>query len=100
MASNAPINGYVMAGGASTRFGFDKARAELNGEIMLVRMCKVLTEVTGSASVVAPVGRYLEFGERIVDDRWPGQGPVVGLLHALMHARARMPEPASCGTGG
>ncbi|PYT67229.1 MAG: hypothetical protein DMG39_24710 [Acidobacteria bacterium] len=96
MASNAPINGYVMAGGASTRFGFDKARAELNGEIMLVRMCKVLTEVTGSASVVAPFGRYREFGERIVDDRWPGQGPLGGILTALMHARARNHEHAWC----
>ena len=50
--------GYVMAGGASTRFGFDKARAELNGETMLGRMCALLKDATGSVGVVAPFGRY------------------------------------------
>jgi molybdenum cofactor guanylyltransferase len=90
------INGYVMAGGASTRFGFDKARAELNGEAMLARMCKSVKDVTGSASIVAPFGRYAEFGERLVDDHWPGEGPLGGIISALMDAHTRNHEPAWC----
>jgi molybdenum cofactor guanylyltransferase len=86
---NGALYGYVMAGGGSTRFGFDKARAELNGETMLVRMCKLVRDVTESVSVVAPFGRYVEFGERIVDDRWPGEGPLGGIITALMDAHAR-----------
>lgn len=83
------LAGYVMAGGASTRFGFDKARAELNGQTMLARMCGLLRDVTRSVSVVAAFGRYTESGERIVDDHWPGEGPLGGIITALMDAHAR-----------
>lgn len=91
---NVTINGYVMAGGASTRFGFDKARAELNGETMLVRMSKLLKDVTGSVSIVAPWGRYAEFGERRVDDHWPGEGPLGGIISALKDAHTTNREHA------
>jgi molybdenum cofactor guanylyltransferase len=88
--------GYVLAGGASTRFGFDKARAELNGETMLARMCKLVKEATGSLSVVAPFDRYAEFPERMVDDRWPGQGPLGGIITALMDAYAQNHHQVWC----
>lgn len=78
-----------MAGGGSTRFGFDKARAELNGETMLARMCELIRHVTGSVSVVAPSGRYAEFGGRVVEDRWPGEGPLGGIITALMDAHTQ-----------
>jgi molybdopterin-guanine dinucleotide biosynthesis protein A len=90
------LTGYVMAGGASTRFGFDKARAELNGETMLARMCKLLEDVTGCVSIVAPSGRYRESGERLVDDHWPGEGPLGGIISALMDARARSHDEGWC----
>jgi molybdenum cofactor guanylyltransferase len=90
------VHGYVMAGGASTRFGFDKARAELNGQTMLVRMCRLVRDVTGSVSVVAPFGRYAEFCERVVDDRWPGEGPLGGILTALMDANTRNHQHGWC----
>ena len=89
-------SGYVMAGGGSTRFGFDKARAELNGETMLARMCALLKNVTGVVSVVAPIGRYADSGERIVEDHWPGEGPLGGIITALMDARAQTHEDTWC----
>lgn len=96
MVNKLAVAGYVMAGGASTRFGFDKARAELGGESMLVRMCKLVSEVTGVASVVAPPGRYAEFGERIVGDHWPGEGPLGGIITALMDAHAQNHQNVWC----
>jgi len=88
--------GYVMAGGGSTRFGFDKARAELNGQTMLARMCGLVKEATGSVSVVAGSGRYAEFGERIVEDHWPGEGPLGGIITALMDAHAQNHQHRWC----
>ena len=85
-----------MAGGASARFGFDKARAELHGKTMLVRMCQLVRDAVGSVSVVAPLGRYSEFGERIVEDHWPGQGPLGGIITALMDARAQDHQHTWC----
>ena len=90
------IDGYVMAGGASTRFGLDKARTELNGETMLARTCRLVRGATGSVSIVAPFGRYAEFGERLVNDRWPGEGPLGGIISALMDAQTRNDEQAWC----
>ena len=85
-----------MAGGASTRFGFDKARVELNGQTMLRRMCQLLKDATGSANVVAPFGRYTESDERVVEDHWPGEGPLGGIITALMDAHARNHQPTWC----
>jgi molybdenum cofactor guanylyltransferase len=76
--------GYVMAGGASERFGFDKARAELSGETMLQRMGRLVASAAGSVKVVAPADRYNDFDFWIVEDLWPGQGPLGGIITALM----------------
>lgn len=61
---------------------------------MLMRMCTLLKGVAGSVSVVAPSGRYAEFGEPIVEDRWPGEGPLGGIITALMDAHAQLHEHA------
>jgi molybdopterin-guanine dinucleotide biosynthesis protein A len=84
ISPTAVLAGYVMAGGASTRFGFDKARAELCGNTLLARMCGLVQEVTGSVSVVAPPRRYGEFDVWLVEDLWPGHGPLGGIITALM----------------
>jgi molybdenum cofactor guanylyltransferase len=75
-----------MAGGASSRFGSDKALAELGGKPMLLRMAELVEKVTGSVAVVAPQGRYANFGIPVVADRWPGAGPLGGIATALLHA--------------
>lgn len=83
---SARVHGYVLAGGASSRFGVDKAVAELGGRAMLARMCDVVAQVAESVSVVAPAGRYEEFGVHTVSEPWPGQGPLGGIIGALMDA--------------
>jgi len=79
--------GYVMAGGGSTRFGEDKARVTLAGKPMLQRMYDLLSNVTGDAYIVAPRGRYDDSGLHSIEDRWPGQGPLGGIITALLHRR-------------
>lgn len=76
-----------MAGGGSTRFGEDKARVMLAGKPMLLRMFELLSAVTGNACVVAPPGRYEDLGLPLIADRWPGQGPLGGIVTALLHTR-------------
>jgi molybdopterin-guanine dinucleotide biosynthesis protein A len=81
------IAGYVLAGGASRRFGEDKALAVLGPERMLTRMCKLLASVADGGAVVCPPGRYetslvLENLPKVAD-RWPGEGPLGGILTAL-----------------
>src|SRR6266481_8818395 len=88
------IAGYVLAGGGSTRFGQDKALVEFDGKPMLVRMVELLRGATKSTRVVAVRGKYEAFGVELVEDRWPGEGPLGGIITALEDAAgtARRPE--------
>ena len=74
--------GVVLAGGASTRMGRDKALLELDGETLLASTARRLGEVCDEV-LIADAGRNLLPGS--VPDG-PGQGPVAGILGA---ARAR-----------
>jgi molybdopterin-guanine dinucleotide biosynthesis protein A len=77
------IVGYVLAGGGSTRFGRDKALAEMDGEPMLARMRELLSGVASKVRVVAAPGKYASLGIESVADRWPGEGPLGGIITAL-----------------
>ncbi|HKT46559.1 MAG TPA: molybdenum cofactor guanylyltransferase [Candidatus Acidoferrales bacterium] len=90
------LRGYVMAGGASSRFGFDKAQADFDGQPMLSRICALLSEVAQSVSIVAPPGRYERLGFRTLTESSPGQGPLGGIVAALRDARAHDPADSWC----
>jgi len=79
-----PAVGYVLAGGASSRFGKDKALADLGGKAVLERTLEFLRESgVHEAIVVGPKAKYGTFGARCVKDRWPGEGPLGGIITAL-----------------
>ena len=76
-------HGFVQAGGGSTRFGSDKALAELAGKSMLQRTSELLAGVCHDVTIVAPEGKYPKAMSPVLADRWPGQGPLGGILTAL-----------------
>jgi len=85
--------GYVLAGGASRRFGADKALVELGAKAMLARMLEVIGSGTAVGEGVACdtflIGRaekYERFGAPCIEDCWPGEGPLGGIVTALLHA--------------
>jgi len=77
------VAGYVLAGGGSTRFGRDKALVEVGGTPMLERMIELLRGVTKQVKIVAVPGKYVAFGAEVIEDRWPGEGPLGGIITAL-----------------
>ena len=75
---------YILAGGKSSRFGSDKARAELHGEPLLQRIVRVLKPAAKRFTAVADVpGKYNDLGVRTIADEQPNLGPMGGLLTAL-----------------
>jgi molybdopterin-guanine dinucleotide biosynthesis protein A len=83
--------GYVLAGGASQRFGSDKALANFGGETLLAKMCKCVEAAAGNVSIVAPGARYADLPHEIIEDRWPGEGPLGGIVTALQTTQSLSP---------
>jgi len=77
------FHGFVQAGGGSTRFGTDKALVRLegkrcsNGPANCWRVCAM------TFTIVAAAGKYADAPWPVIADRWPGQGPLGGILTAL-----------------
>ncbi len=78
------ILGAVLAGGQSTRFGSDKALAELGGRTLLSRAVETLE---GLCDAVVVIGRETAPAPTLPD--WPraGMGPLGGIAAALHHAQ-------------
>jgi len=91
--SEVGIAGYILVGGGSTRFGRDKALVEFDGQPMLARMMKLMSGVMKDLKLVAVPEKYVEFGAQLVADRWPGQGPLGGIITALEDAAASAARP-------
>lgn len=78
------ILGCVLAGGRSTRFGSDKALAELDGHTLLARAVDTLA---GWCEHVVVAGRETAPAPTLPDWPRPGMGPLGGIAAALHHAR-------------
>ena len=83
ISSTSAVAGYVLGGGASSRFGANKALARFGDQPMLLCMCGLIKDVTGSVSVVASPRSYSEFDVSITEDLWPGEGPLGGIITAM-----------------
>jgi molybdopterin-guanine dinucleotide biosynthesis protein A len=86
------ILGYVQAGGASTRFGRDKALVGFGGRTMLAQTTGLLASVCREVIIVAAAGKYPDALVPLLADRWPGQGPLGGILTALQSSALRGAE--------
>lgn len=83
-ASQLPV--YILAGGQSSRFGSDKARAIVNGQCVMAGLVSSLKEETESVWVVADrCDRYADLGFDSIVDRRAAAGPLAGLETALQH---------------
>ncbi len=60
---------------------------EFAGKPLLARMVELLRCTAKNARIVAAGGKYAEFGAEIVEDRRPGEGPLGGIVTALLHTQ-------------
>lgn len=95
LRKRARIIGIVLAGGLSSRMGYDKALVRLSGgenPDILARTVTLLQDICGRAIVV---GRQQE-GYACVPDLAPGHGPVGGIATALEHCQGAACLVLSC----
>jgi molybdenum cofactor guanylyltransferase len=86
------VLGYLQAGGGSSRFGRDKALVKIGGRTMLARTTELIASVCSEAFIVAAEGEYAGAAAKVLADRWPGEGPLGGILTALQASELRGSE--------
>ena len=89
--------GYILVGGASSRFGKDKALVEFNGTTMIERMRSLLMGICmPEIYLVGDPQKYSTVGVPCIADKWPGEGPLGGILTALLHTKTRRRARIAC----
>lgn len=84
------VAGVVLSGGASRRMGRTKATIDVDGRAMADRVLDALAGVSSDPLILVG-GDPAELGDLrapVVADRYPGEGPVGGVLTALDHLAA------------
>lgn len=86
------VTGFVLAGGASSRMGRDKAQLPVGRQTLLERVLRRLRPHVDRLVVVGRPNqvdafRRLPSVEEIVVDAEPGQGPLMGIYTGLTHTQ-------------
>jgi molybdopterin-guanine dinucleotide biosynthesis protein A len=90
------ISGFVLAGGASRRMGFDKAQLLFGSERMVDRQIRLLRAICRSVSIIGPPDRFANAGIQVYEDDIPGKGPLGGIHTGLRRARTEFSLFVSC----
>lgn len=82
------IDGFVTAGGRSSRMGRDKSWLELGGRPMIERVIAALGPVASRISIIANSGEYSRLGLPVFADVNIGIGPLEAIRVAMANSRA------------
>lgn len=80
------INGYILAGGKSSRMGTDKGLMILRGKPIVQYVLEQLKLTFKTVAIISNNPEYEKFGVQVIPDRIQGVGPAGGILAALSHA--------------
>ncbi len=80
--------GYVLVGGRSSRMGRDKALLPFRGSSLVESVAAAVASATGKVTLVGNPAIYGHLGLPVLPDRFPGEGPLGGILTALADSAA------------
>jgi molybdopterin-guanine dinucleotide biosynthesis protein A len=90
MPSPSAVPAYILAGGLSSRFGSNKARALIDGRPMISRVAQSAALSARDVTVIAQLNaQYEDLGLGTIADLRPGLGPIGGIETALADALQR-----------
>jgi molybdopterin-guanine dinucleotide biosynthesis protein A len=90
------IEGFILAGGASSRMGEDKSRLELGGRTFVESAAHALRSITTRVSVVSSRPAAESHGLPVVQDLRAAVGALGGLHAALSTCRAEWAAVVAC----
>lgn len=80
------IEGYVLAGGKSSRFGPDKATHLVEGKPMALWVAEALSRYAAPITLVGKREFHAGLGLPLIEDSVVGAGPLAGIVTALANA--------------
>lgn len=98
MIARMAVAAFVIAGGQSLRMGRDKALLRLDGQTLVERALGLAAGVSDHVSIVGPREKLHDIAElrnrgielNLVEDIFPGQGPLAGIHAALRSSQAEL----------
>lgn len=75
--------GFVLVGGQSRRMGQNKALLEVDGQPLGVRTAAVLKTFLAEVTLLGPAQQYAMFGLPVIEDLYPGDGPLGAVYTGL-----------------
>lgn len=76
-------SGFVLAGGASSRMGRDKASLPYHGTTLLEHIAEAVREAAGNVAIIGHLRGVFASKTPVFRDKTPGLGPLGGLFTAL-----------------
>lgn len=90
------INGYILAGGKSSRMGTDKGLLLLNGRPIVQKIIDQLQPAADKTVIVSNNAEYEKFGLEVIADLITDVGPAGGIHAALSHTDSEQIFVVSC----
>jgi molybdenum cofactor guanylyltransferase len=90
------VDGFITAGGLSSRMGSDKAWLEIGGRTMIEHVVAALTPVTTRVAIIANDPLYTRLGLPVFADSLTGIGPLEAIRTGLFYARTHRIVLAAC----
>lgn len=89
-------NGYILAGGKSSRMGTDKGLLLFEEKPMIQYVIEQMQPIFDKLIIVSNNPEYEKFGLEVIPDLIKDMGPAGGIYTALHHSEAKMNFVVSC----
>ena len=90
------VNGYILAGGKSSRMGTDKGLLLFEGKPMIQYVIEQMQPIFDKLVIVSNNPEYEKFGLEVIPDLIKDIGPAGGIYTALHHSEAKLNFMVSC----
>ena len=95
-SKNKNTNGYILAGGKSSRMGTDKGLLLFEGKAMIQYVIEQMQPIFDKLVIVSNNPEYEKFGLEVIPDLIKDIGPAGGIYTALNHSEAKLNFMVSC----
>lgn len=89
---------YILAGGKSSRMGFDKGLVNLEGKPLIEHLLTAVRLLNLPITIISKNTDYQQFKYPLIKDIVPNKGPLGGLLTALSHSNGQPALLLTCDT--